>query len=56
MLQALARNRRLDDRSARFNVDTRCVYLAGHSNGAFMAYRYGSVPAVAAERERSGYP
>jgi len=30
----------IDDMSARFNVDARRVYLVGHSNGAFMAYRY----------------
>lgn len=28
------------DMSVRFNVDARRVYLVGHSNGAFMAYRY----------------
>lgn len=26
--------------STRFNVNARCVYLVGHSNGAFMAYGY----------------
>jgi polyhydroxybutyrate depolymerase len=30
----------IDDMSVRFNVDARRVYLVGHSNGAFMAYRY----------------
>jgi polyhydroxybutyrate depolymerase len=30
----------IDDMSARFNVDAHRVYLVGHSNGAFLAYRY----------------
>ena len=30
----------IDDMSMRFNVDARRVYLVGHSNGAFLAYRY----------------
>jgi polyhydroxybutyrate depolymerase len=30
----------IDDMSVRFSVDARRVYLVGHSNGAFMAYRY----------------
>jgi polyhydroxybutyrate depolymerase len=30
----------IDDMSVRFNVDAHRVYLVGHSNGAFMAYRY----------------
>ncbi len=29
----------IDDMSARYNVDPRRVFLVGHSNGAFMAYR-----------------
>jgi polyhydroxybutyrate depolymerase len=30
----------IDDMSARYKVDARRVYLVGHSNGGFMAYRY----------------
>lgn len=30
----------IDDLGARYNVDARRVYLVGHSNGAFLAYRY----------------
>jgi polyhydroxybutyrate depolymerase len=29
----------IDDVAARYNVDVKRVYLVGHSNGAFMAYR-----------------
>lgn len=30
----------IDDMGTRFRVDARRVYLVGHSNGAFLAYRY----------------
>ncbi len=32
----------IDSISARYNIDQDRIYVAGHSNGAFMAYRVGS--------------
>ena len=30
----------IDDMSARYNVDSKRVYVTGHSNGGYMAHRY----------------